>query len=139
MCDRCWSNESSSYFRLQIDYETQSADSFMANWSSVLIRLAEPFMDANYTKVGMVASNEQFQLILFFSLTKLTLSTTCTLPASTLKTKRVSKRMLRRLKSGKRQRRRIVRAFLPLLPLRMILTDSPKQVPHQTLFPKSST
>ncbi len=28
----------------------------MANWSSVLIRLAEPFMDANYTKVSMAAS-----------------------------------------------------------------------------------
>ena len=43
-------------FTLQIDYETQSSDSFMANWSSVLIRLAEPFMDAKYTKVSVLAS-----------------------------------------------------------------------------------
>jgi len=58
-------------------------------------------------------ANELFQLILFFSSTKSTLNTTCTPPASTLKMKHVSKRMLRRSKSGNRQRRIIVRAFFP--------------------------
>ena len=59
MCDHCLSNELSSHFHFQVDYETQSTDSFMANWSSVLIRLAEPFMDAKYTKVSIVASNRK--------------------------------------------------------------------------------
>src|SRR5882757_3710831 len=86
----------------------------MANWSSVLIRLAEPFMDANYTKVSMDAIKRTFQLMLFFSSTKLTLNTTCIPPASTLKTKHVSRRMLRRSKNGYRQRWIIVRAFPPL-------------------------
>ena len=54
MCDCCLSNDPPSYFHLQVDYETQSTDSFMANWSSILIRLAEPFMDATYTKVSIV-------------------------------------------------------------------------------------
>ena len=56
MCGRCFPNRLQSHFTFQVDYETQSTDSFMANWSSILIRLAEPFMDAKYTKVSIVAS-----------------------------------------------------------------------------------
>lgn len=101
----------------------------MANWSSVLIRLAEPFMDAKYTKVSIAPSNEQIPLILVFSSTRLIFNTTCTPPALTLKMKHVSKRMPRRSKSVNRQRRRIVRSFfLPLQP-RMTLSDARKLAP----------
>jgi ubiquitin conjugation factor E4 B len=55
----------------QVDYETQSTDSFMANWSSVLIRLAEPFMDAKYTKVGIVVSKRVISADSLFQLDKI--------------------------------------------------------------------
>ena len=41
---------------LQVGEETIATDSFMVNLQSVLHRLAEPFMDANYTKVGMLGN-----------------------------------------------------------------------------------
>lgn len=37
---------------MQVDPDTVASDSFMVNIQSVLYRFAEPFMDANYTKVG---------------------------------------------------------------------------------------
>ena len=37
---------------LQVGEDTIATDSFMVNLQTVLYRLAEPFMDANYTKVG---------------------------------------------------------------------------------------
>lgn len=37
---------------LQVSEDTIATDSFMVNLQTVLYRLAEPFMDANYTKVG---------------------------------------------------------------------------------------
>ena len=36
---------------LQVGEDTIASDSFMVNLQTVLYRLAEPFMDANYTKV----------------------------------------------------------------------------------------
>jgi len=36
---------------LQVGEDTIATDSFMVNLQTVLYRLAEPFMDANYTKV----------------------------------------------------------------------------------------
>jgi hypothetical protein len=35
----------------QVEPETVATDSFMVNLQTVLLRFAEPFMDANYTKV----------------------------------------------------------------------------------------
>ena len=40
------------YVSGQVDYATVSSDSFMVNLQSVLLRFAEPFMDASYTKVS---------------------------------------------------------------------------------------
>ena len=36
----------------QVDYTTVSSDSFMVNLQTVMLRFAEPFMDANYTKAS---------------------------------------------------------------------------------------
>ena len=38
------------YVSGQVDYDTVASDSFMVNLQSVLLRFAEPFMDASYTK-----------------------------------------------------------------------------------------
>jgi ubiquitin conjugation factor E4 B len=37
----------------QVEPETVATDSFLVNLQSVLLRFAEPFMDANYTKVSI--------------------------------------------------------------------------------------
>lgn len=42
---------------LQVGEDTIATDSFMVNLQTVLYRLAEPFMDANYTKVGIRSAN----------------------------------------------------------------------------------
>ena len=42
---------------LQVGEDTIATDSFMVNLQTVLYRLAEPFMDANYTKVGRLDSD----------------------------------------------------------------------------------
>jgi ubiquitin conjugation factor E4 B len=34
-----------------VEPDTVASDSFMVNLQAVLLRFAEPFMDANYTKV----------------------------------------------------------------------------------------
>ena len=43
--------------RVQVEPETVASDSFMVNLQSVLLRFAEPFMDARYTKVGSFVLN----------------------------------------------------------------------------------
>jgi ubiquitin conjugation factor E4 B len=40
----------------QVEPETVATDSFMVNLQSILLRFAEPFMDANYTKVILPAA-----------------------------------------------------------------------------------
>ncbi|KAJ7644172.1 ubiquitin elongating factor core-domain-containing protein [Roridomyces roridus] len=39
---------------MQIDPETVASDSFVVNLQSVLLRFAEPFMDANYSKIDRI-------------------------------------------------------------------------------------
>ncbi|KAJ7095825.1 ubiquitin elongating factor core-domain-containing protein [Mycena belliarum] len=39
---------------MQVEAETVATDSFMVNLQSVLLRFAEPFMDANYTKMDRI-------------------------------------------------------------------------------------
>ncbi|KAJ3770697.1 ubiquitin conjugation factor E4 [Lentinula raphanica] len=39
---------------LQVDPETVASDSFMVNIQTILYRFAEPFMDANYTKIDRI-------------------------------------------------------------------------------------
>ncbi|KAF8631028.1 hypothetical protein AX15_002639 [Amanita polypyramis BW_CC] len=39
---------------MQVDLNTVSSDSFMLNILSILLRFAEPFMDANYTKMDRI-------------------------------------------------------------------------------------
>ncbi|KAJ6508731.1 ubiquitin elongating factor core-domain-containing protein [Mycena sanguinolenta] len=39
---------------MQVEPETVATDSFMVNLQSVLLRFAEPFMDANYTKMDRI-------------------------------------------------------------------------------------
>lgn len=39
---------------MQVEPETVSSDSFMVNLQGVLLRFAEPFMDANYTKMDRI-------------------------------------------------------------------------------------
>ncbi|KAA1469869.1 hypothetical protein DENSPDRAFT_835542 [Dentipellis sp. KUC8613] len=39
---------------MQVEYETCSSDSFMTNIQLLLLRFAEPFMDANYTKIDRI-------------------------------------------------------------------------------------
>lgn len=41
---------------LQVGEDTIATDSFMVNLQTVLYQLAEPFMDANYTKVEKIDS-----------------------------------------------------------------------------------
>ena len=36
---------------VKVDPTTVATDSFMLNMQAILLRFAEPFMDANYTKV----------------------------------------------------------------------------------------
>lgn len=45
---------------MQVDPNTVASDCFMVNTQAVLLRFCEPFMDANYTKVGirMIALDE---------------------------------------------------------------------------------
>ena len=38
---------------MQVDYATVATDSFMVNLQSILLRFAEPFMDAKYSKVSV--------------------------------------------------------------------------------------
>jgi ubiquitin conjugation factor E4 B len=40
-----------------------ATDSFMVNLQSVLLRFAEPFMDAKYSKVGLLLLNMDYSLI----------------------------------------------------------------------------
>ncbi|KAJ6585038.1 ubiquitin elongating factor core-domain-containing protein [Mycena capillaripes] len=39
---------------MQVEAETVATDSFMVNLQSILLRFAEPFMDANYTKMDRI-------------------------------------------------------------------------------------
>ena len=136
----CWSNDRSSYFHLQVEYETQSTDSFMANWSSVLTRLAEPFMDASYTKVSMPASKQTILTDSLLQLDKID-------SQYYLNSSRINVKDETRIKADaqeieewqKTAAQNRTRVFSALLPQRMILTDAFKQIPQQTLFPKSST
>lgn len=41
---------------MQVDPNTVASDSFMVNMQSVLLRFAEPFMDANYTKACFLSA-----------------------------------------------------------------------------------
>jgi ubiquitin conjugation factor E4 B len=52
---------------LQVSEDTIATDSFMVNLQSVLYRLAEPFMDANYTKAGILEGD----LIMWFTPSRL--------------------------------------------------------------------
>ncbi|TFK61391.1 hypothetical protein BDN72DRAFT_828292 [Pluteus cervinus] len=42
---------------MQVDPDTVSSDSFMANVQTILLRFAEPFMDATYSKVDKIDAN----------------------------------------------------------------------------------
>lgn len=61
---------------MQVDYATVATDSFMVNLQSILLRFAEPFMDAKYSKVriymlyrGLLSDEVQIDRIdpLFFA------------------------------------------------------------------------
>ena len=140
MCDLCSPNDKFPYFHLQVEYETQSTDSFMANWSSVLTRLAEPFMDANYTKVSMTASKRTILTDFLLQLDKIDsqyyLNSSRINVKDETRIKADAQEIEEWQKTAAQNRTRVFSAFLPR---RMVLTDSCMQNPHQTLFPKSST
>ena len=71
-------------------------------------------------------ANQAFRLIPFFSSTKSTLNTIYTPLVSMLKMKRVSRRMPKKSKCGRRRRRRIVRFFFPPLRPRTTLKGAHK-------------
>ncbi len=51
----------------QVDPTTVASDSFMLNMQSVLLRFAEPFMDANFTKASAVVGLWWWNVLLKFS------------------------------------------------------------------------
>ena len=51
VCFDYMANTDEPLMTVKVDPTTVASDSFMLNLQAVLLRFAEPFMDANYTKV----------------------------------------------------------------------------------------
>lgn len=112
----------------------------MANWSSVLTRLAEPFMDANYTKVSIVTSKRTVSTDSRLQLDKIDIQYYLNSSRINIKDETRIKADAQEIEEWKKITSQNRTHFSHLFfPPRITLTDTRKQIPHQTLFPKSFT
>jgi len=116
---------------MQVDPNAVGTDSFLANIQAVLLRFAEPFMDARYSKVGctlFIAFMYGLNIFVFYLFLYRSIKSTRCFSfgrrGSTSKRRRGSRLHVKKCRNGRKMSRiRMVSAFPLFLPSRLCSSD----------------